>query len=433
MTAKTKAFQWQKLTNRNIEGTIWGTLQDPNHGGDGASGQPIEFDAEELEAIFAKKATNAKAAEANGKQKVEPRELLDPGREKNVGIALQFLKLPLETIERSVRHFQELNLSDDNLEGLLSICPKPEELKKLEGYLAQAEPNAPPLSFPAQFFIMTMRVPQWQPRLRSWNAKRHFQSRVAETETAAGLISKAANCTLQSKNLPNILKSILSVGNYLNAGTAFRDAKGFRIADLGKVSSLRTTDNKSSMLEYLVDIVQRNNPKFHAFVTELQPLKYLASCDVNVVQEDMRNLRADLTVAASLVKSSDRDADPDVERVLGPFVLTALPEVERLESLIKAMFDTLSQFCAYFSENIKETPPQDLAKALFSFVSEYETERSRQEDRRIRAERMRQKQQGQQQGQGGEDEEGDGAFQQVSSQAFPHTPRGFRMPPTDRR
>ncbi|CUI14803.1 formin, putative [Bodo saltans] len=346
-----------------------------------------------LEAMFAKKTANTKKSEDDEdearKKKKGPLQILDATREKNVGIVLQFMRLPLETIERSVRRFEDLNLSEDNLEGLLSIIPQDDELGLLKPYAApDAPPLAQPLSAPAQYFLMTMRVPRYAQRLRCWLSKRTFAKRHIEVDESIKAMLLGARSAVASQNFPRILQCILAIGNHLNAGTAFREARGFKMSDLPKLTTFRTTDAKSTMLEYLVDLVERKNPEFHSFSDELKPLLVMKSIDMASVQEELRKLRSEVTAAATLIKALRDDVESNIETFLGPFVHLANGKLQTTEAMLQETNDMIQQMAKFFGEDPKRVNLPELIGHIAEFVKSYATELKRQRDRDERKRRM---------------------------------------------
>src|SRR4051794_7946398 len=53
-------------------------------------------------------------------------------------------------------------------------------------------------------------------------------------------------------------KIVLHLGNFLNGGTAKGAALGFKLVTLTKLCDTKTMDNKSSLLHYLVKLMQKD-------------------------------------------------------------------------------------------------------------------------------------------------------------------------------
>jgi hypothetical protein len=371
---KTKALFWDKVDQHRD--SIWATV-DVNHD------SIIRDEASRLEEMFAKKAPKDVRKEDKEETK-GPYTCLDPSREKNIGIVLQFMRLPLEIIESSVRNFEEMNLSEDNLEGLLSIVPSPSELEMVE----QVKDHPPPQGFTVamKFYIMTTRVPYFVERLTCWSNMRKFRESAQRIEEQLHVLLRGMRAILDSKNFPHMLQCILAVGNFLNAGTAFRAAKGFKMTDLPKVISFRTADNKGTMLEYLVDLVMRKNPKFNEFIVELAPVHDLKSIDHACVLQSVKDLRASVVSAANLTKKLA--TDHTAVRVIGAFVHVSLPLIDNLENMTKDLEATMNRVAPYLGEDPRNFPFADIVKNISSFTKEYEAELNKQIRRKERRERM---------------------------------------------
>ena len=368
--AKTKALFWHKLAEDNIGHTVWG---DAKQMMEDTNAMFTDEEKQRIEEIFAKKEAIAKAEkqakESGGNLPRPTQTILDSNREKNVGIVLQFIRLPIDSIRRSVLSFDELTITADILQGLLSILPTAEDLKAIAPFVSKPQEGFSP---PVRYFIMTTQIPKFEQRLRAWLTKFEFSSDVTAIRKNISTYTVAADCLLNSHHLPYVLQSILAVGNHLNAGTAFNEAKGFRISDLEKVVSLKTSDNRGTMLRYVVDLISRKKPEVHDVTLELCPLHSTAHLDLTQISVDVKELRQRLTVCGSVMRSQSDDAT--VSAVLGGFMSKALPVLDELEGEHKAMLEKLASVVEYFGEDAECCDARELITSVASFVKAYEAE-----------------------------------------------------------
>ncbi len=380
MEAKTKALHWTKChaDETAIGASIWGS----------AIGDDVAISAEEqarLEAYFAKKETKEKPSEDAPKQKQGPLQILDSTRERNVGVVLQFIRLPVETIKNCILSMDELTMTEENIDGLMTIIPTPEELKKLEPYKDPWANNSVNLSVVARFFIMTGSIPKYSLRLSCWQTKLQFKAAADEVEGKLRRVLAGVSCAMTSRTLPMMLQYILGVGNVLNQGTALRDAKAFKISDLPKFAELKTTDGKQTMLSVLVDFVSQRNPQAHQFVRDLEPVNDAINVDFGQLQTELRELRGKVQSCAGLAHTLA--ADPVITGKISPFVVAAVPRLEAVEVLLNETAETVNRLAPYFLEDPK-IPFTELLRCLSNFAKAYETELLAQIDRRKRRERM---------------------------------------------
>jgi len=74
----------------------------------------------------------------------------------------------------------------------------------------------------------------------------------------------------KSDKFKKLLEFVLAVGNYLNGGTARGQAYGFKLEALKKLRDTKTADNQSTLLHYLVQLVDSKNPEVSNFPKDLK-------------------------------------------------------------------------------------------------------------------------------------------------------------------
>lgn len=436
---RTKALFWQKLATdaSTFEKSVWAaaTATATAAGGGSAEGlDALDADSgnnseamavlspeerENLQEIFSKKAappptsgTGPSAATAKDGRI----EALDPTREKNMSIVLQFMRLPLETIEAAVRSMDHLTLSQDTLSGLLSICPTPDDARRAAPHKAlyEADKGTTKLSAPTKFVLMADSIPRFQQRLQCWHATLTFPEEAADLADRIALVRTTLQAALNSERLPSLLGFILEVGNFLNSGTRLNGAKGFKMSDLPTIASLKTADGKNTMLQYLVDLIERKKPDTHALVDELQPLVRAASSAGELAKFDASQLTADLEAlkngaarCGTLLSALQRDADAATTsaansdaattssraiQLLTAFSADAAPRLADLGQQLAALTDdTMLKVGQYFGEDVSKggraVDAQSIVRHLGLFVRDYAYERKRMVERRERRER----------------------------------------------
>ena len=396
---KTKSLFWQKIAADSLDGTIWskaGAVRMDDEDDDGEFRVEEIFSEEErerLEDIFAKKQAeeSKKKEREKEKEKNGPIKVMDSGRERNVGIVLQFIRLPIEVMHKAILEFDELTITPDTLSGLLSIVPTSDDLKAVaphvkacrDGTDAEKSRYTPPVHFVA----MTTQIDKFEIRLRAWQTKQEFHTCAEDIAAKIKVLENASTSLLKSELFPAMLQTILHVGNHLNAGTNFRDAKAFKIGDLEKISSLKTTDNKSTMLQYIVELVERRQPALHEFTTELYPVHAACTLDVAVLQGDITELKKRINVCAGLVKTQSNQ--PAVVNVLGEFLKVAAPQMEALEKRFQLAEKEATGLAPYFGENSPSFKPKDVFNTNSKFCKTYDATREKVVAQRERMERQR--------------------------------------------
>ena len=96
--------------------------------------------------------------------------------------------------------------------------------------------------------------------------KQQFKTRVAECITTVVAIENACDDVKMSVGFKKVLKTILKVGNQMNDG---HKNVGFTLDSLLKLQSAKAFDKKTSILQYVITLIHRNDAKCLQFPQEL--------------------------------------------------------------------------------------------------------------------------------------------------------------------
>jgi hypothetical protein len=80
----------------------------------------------------------------------------------------------------------------------------------------------------------------------------------------------AVNEVKKSPKLKKVLEVVLAVGNYLNGGTQRGQAYGFKLEVLKKLRDTKSADNQTTLLHYLVQLIDAKEPDAAMFPKEIK-------------------------------------------------------------------------------------------------------------------------------------------------------------------
>ena len=384
--SKTRALFWSKIAEDRIDpNSVWASLSE--EGGVAPTELFSDEERDRLSTIFAKKevapaekSAAEKAAAANPSASI-----IDGRRDRNVGIVLQFIRLPIDTIRRSVLTFDELTIDEEVLSGLLSVCPTPEDEKAVRPWASRSAQEQSTFSPTVRYFIMSLAIPNYQMRLACWQTKLQFRALATDLETRFTRLQSAGQCVTHSETFPIVLKYILAMGNLLNEGTSFRGAKAFRLTDLPKLSALKTADGSMTLFSYLVKVVHEKQPAVAAqFPSEFSPLHGIVAFDIPAMQNEVKELKSRLSVCSNLVRKSSSagggDAngggmgglDAAVTTVIGRFVADADEQMERLQDLQRTSLAAVDAIVPYVGEDAKKLSAMEIIKILSQFAKDFD-------------------------------------------------------------
>ncbi|XP_054617510.1 disheveled-associated activator of morphogenesis 1-like isoform X5 [Dunckerocampus dactyliophorus] len=290
-----KSFNWSKLAENKLEGTVWMEVDD---------GKVFKIlDLEDIEKTFSAyqrqqdfftiNSNKQKETEDDTltSKKVKELSVIDGRRAQNCNILLSRLKLSNEEIKRAILTMDEQeDLPKDMLEQLLKFVPEKSDVDLLEEHKHELDRMAKP----DRFLYEMSRINHYQQRLQSLYFKKKFAERIAEIKPKVEALTEASKEVLHSRNLKQLLEVVLAFGNYMNKGQR-GNAYGFKVSSLNKIADTKSSIDKNiNLLHYLITILEKKYPKVLKFQGDLQSVPEAAKVNMTELEKDIGNLRSGL-------------------------------------------------------------------------------------------------------------------------------------------
>lgn len=346
------SFVLDEQTLSLSRGTVWNAIEE-----DGIEG----FDTEELENMFGDIQSgrrNTLIGQGVEKKKVRPRvRVFEESRRRQVCVMLARLPGVDETVQ-AVSEMDDCRLNRDQVELLLANAPPAEELAALRSAAAETEHETEePLDWDdAEAFILKLSVvPSFTLRLQTWAFENSFDERFDIFQQAVSDVRSACSALRDSPHIQRLLALALSVGNYMNAGTARGRADGFTIEALAQMRTVKASTpglDKTvfTLVDYIVQQLERSRPG------ELEGL-FTEHGEAQTVRKAARHKLADLNLelntyyaqADGLVKRTASSQDDELD-IRGLRVESRLHELGVLQKLFVQTEDEFRLVCTWFYE-----------------------------------------------------------------------------------
>lgn len=258
-------------------------------------------------------------------------------------------------------------LSRDEAAMLLALLPSPEEVELVTTY--EGDPAG--LGSLEKFVLAIKDVPMLKRRLEAVAFRHRFDELEAETAEQLGRIDAALEVVDRCQELQSLLRFVLALGNYLNAGSNRGGAYGFKLGSLSKLATVRTCDNKSNLLEYVARCAVDTKAGLRAWgifrVPErLDGVANAKDTSLNEIISDVRKFRAQFdalrAVAEAAADAVDGAASKDrLASVMGEFAASRAARADALEGKTEATKKRFNEMLAAYAED----PTQDTI-AFFS-------------------------------------------------------------------
>uniref|UniRef100_A0ABM5FBZ7 Disheveled-associated activator of morphogenesis 1 isoform X2 n=1 Tax=Pogona vitticeps TaxID=103695 RepID=A0ABM5FBZ7_9SAUR len=383
-----KSFNWSKLPENKLEGTVWTSIDD-------AKVFKV-LDLEDLERTFSAYQRQQKEDSLDdtlsARHKVKELSVIDGRRAQNCNILLSRLKLSNDEIKRAILTMDEQeDLPKDMLEQLLKFVPEKADIDLLEEHKHELDRMAK-----ADRFLFEMsRINHYQQRLQSLYFKKKFAERVAEVKPKVEAIRTASTEVFQSKSLKQLLEVVLAFGNYMNKGQR-GNAYGFKISSLNKIADTKSSIDKNiTLLHYLITIVEKKYPKVLNLHEELKDVPEAAKVNMTELEKEIGTLRSGLkAVEMELEYQKSQPAHPGDKfvSVVSQFITLASFSFSDVEDLLAEAKELFTKAVKHFGEEPGKTQPDEFFGIFDQFLQavneakqENENIRKRKEEEERRA------------------------------------------------
>uniref|UniRef100_A0A9J7XQB3 Disheveled-associated activator of morphogenesis 2 n=1 Tax=Cyprinus carpio carpio TaxID=630221 RepID=A0A9J7XQB3_CYPCA len=330
-------------------------------------------------------------------RKVKELSVIDGRRAQNCVILLSKLKMSNEEIKRAILEMDEREeLAKDMLEQLLKFVPEKSDIDLLEEHKHELERMAR-----ADRFLFEMsRIDHYQQRLQSLFFKKKFAERLAEIKPKVEAILCASREVMRSKRLTQVLEVVLAFGNFMNKGQR-GNAYGFKVSSLNKIIDTKSSiDRNITMLHYLIMIFEKNYPDILNIQQDLASIPEAAKVNLAELEKEVFIIRSGLKALETELRyqqSRACDRGDKFVPVVSDFITVASFSFSELEELLTEAKDKFSKSLNHFGEEEGCMQPDEFFGIFDIFMQSFcearhdlenMQRRKEEEERRMRMEAM---------------------------------------------
>ncbi|XP_032984007.1 FH1/FH2 domain-containing protein 1 isoform X1 [Rhinolophus ferrumequinum] len=339
-----------------------------------ASLEPVSVDTARLEHLFESRAKDVLPSKKASEGRRTMTTVLDPKRSNAINIGLTTLP-PVHVIKAALLNFDEFAVSKDGIEKLLTMTPTEEERQKIEE--AQlANPDIP--LGPAENFLMTLAsIGGLAARLQLWAFKLDYDSMEREIAEPLFDLKVGMEQLVQNATFHCILATLLAVGNFLNGS----QSSGFELSYLEKVSEVKDTVRRQSLLHHLCSLVLQTRPDSSDLYSEIPALTRCAKVDFEQLTENLGQLeRRNGAAEESLRSLAKHELAPALRARLTHFLAQCARRVAMLRVVHRRVcnrFHAFLLYLGYTAQTAREVRIMQFCHTLREFALEYRTCRER--------------------------------------------------------
>ncbi|XP_043659323.1 disheveled-associated activator of morphogenesis 1 isoform X1 [Drosophila teissieri] len=389
-----KSFNWSKLPDAKLQGTVWSELDE--------SKLYNNMELESIDKLFSAYQKNGVSATDGSyedlrvtgkaaKQKVLS--VIDGRRAQNCTILLSKLKMSDMEISKAILSMdsnEQLQL--DMVEQLLKFTPSAEERALLDEHSEDIES----LARADRFLYEISKIPHYEQRLKSLHYKKRFMLTINDLVPRITSVMEASREVARSRRLRKLLELVLALGNYMNRG-ARGNASGFRLASLNRLADTKSSAAKgTTLLHYLVQVIERKFKDLLKLEDDIPHVREASKVSLGEMDKDIQMLRTGLADVAREIEFH-RSSGPAQQGdrflpVMREFHAQASVRFAELEDKFQDMKTRFDRAVRLFGEDGSVLQPDEFFGIFDSFLAAFaearhdnESFRRRQEEEEKRA------------------------------------------------
>ncbi|GFQ82474.1 disheveled-associated activator of morphogenesis 2 [Trichonephila clavata] len=388
-----KSFNWCKLPESKLEGTVWEELDDTK--------LYKEIDLMDFDKTFSayqKQQCNGSVEEdipaVVTRAALKSRELsvIDGRRAQNCTILLSKLRLSNEEICKAILSMDNKEqLPKDMVEQLLKFMPSHEEKALLEEHSMEIDNMARA----DRFLYEISKIVHYEQRIRTLFYKKKFQERVSDAKPKIEAVLEASKELHRSKRLKRLLELILAFGNYMNRG-ARGNASGFHLASLNRIADTKSSINRNmTLLHYIIDTLEKKFKDVLKIEEDIHHVRQAAKVNLNELTKEIQSLKSGLQEVQKELefhRSQPPQHGDKFVPVMKEFITTATYRFSELEDTFQEMKQRYDQVVKHFGEDPSHLQPDEFFAIFDTFLTSFnearqdnETFRRKREDDEKRA------------------------------------------------
>ncbi|XP_042428715.1 formin-like protein 11 isoform X2 [Zingiber officinale] len=366
---KLKPFFWDKVHANSDQSMVWDQLQ---------SGS-FQFDEEMIESLFGyTPVNNSKTVgkELSSKVPVQFARILDAKKSQNLAISLKALNVKIVVVRGALLEGGN-ELSVELLQTLLKMAPTVDEELKLRLYTG--DPSE--LALAEQFLKALLEIPFAFQRVDVLLFKASLPEDVLNVKQSFSILEMACGELKNNRLFLKLLEAVLKTGNRMNDGTFRGGAQAFKLDTLLKLSDVKGTDGKTTLLHFVVQEIIRSEG-VRAVRQARERSGSISSVHSSDLSDDSLHESEDYFRKLGLkVVSGVGDELQNVKKAAGL-------DADALTSLVASLNHRLSKTKEFLNTSMKSLEEESgFHNTLKKFSSEVETEITfiSEEDKRIRS------------------------------------------------
>jgi len=375
---KMKGLQWVKIPQNKLKGTVFEKFS-PEYKG-------LSINYREIEEMFAAKVIEKKDdASDPKKQQVQ---FLDSKISNNLSILLsQFKGVSLSEVAKGILNLNMRMFTPEQMKQLSNSIPSKEDIIAIQHYLHNGgEESRLPLA--EKFALELDKIPQVEQRLQAFSFRTTYDARKSDIKPGIETVRLASTELLSSGKFAQLLELVLELGNFLNEGTPRGGLFGFKLSSLPKMADTKAADNTTTLLQFLVQVLEKQSPALLKFSSELPHLESATKCSLQGIAAELSLLQKDFNTMEKNLATLPTKGDRFLEAI-NPFVSKAKEDLLLMSEGLAMTQKKYTEVVHFYGEDPQTMASEDFFSLIASFVNLLEDAMKRNAQAATNADRNR--------------------------------------------
>jgi hypothetical protein len=278
-----------------------------------------------------------------------------------------------EILEAIITDKQALNL--DDLVCLKNILPTSSEKEVLQLY--NGDPSK--LNAAESFMLSMCKEPNVAWMVDALIFELQFPAEIENIKNRLLSITSLLNELRESPGLKTLLRLVLELGNLANydygrvpAHMRIRGkALGFTMDSLIKLHEVKSVDRKTSLLNYLVSVIEEKCKEILTIPSEFLELSVVKHWDSSALFGEVSALRASLNQIMNIRIRTEDSRIEEFQEIQKPFLSLAKAKLEKIDAVLSTTKETWKDTAMYLGEDPEDKKPEELFIVLDQFFRHF--------------------------------------------------------------
>ncbi|KAJ8407898.1 hypothetical protein AAFF_G00269420 [Aldrovandia affinis] len=366
---KTVKLFWKELKQPDSprkckfgRGTVWASLD------------KVTVDTAKLEHLFESKAKELPVAKKGVEVKKSEIQVLDSKRSNAINIGMTVLPA-VHVIKTAILSFDEFAINKEGIEKILTMTPTEEEKQRIQE--AQLANPDVPLGTAEQFLLTLASISALTARLQLWAFKLNYETMEKEIAEPLFDLKLGMEQLAKNKTFKRILATLLAIGNFLNSTSA----KGFELSYLEKVTEVKDTVHRQSLLHHTCNFVVDNYPETSDVYSEIPAITRSAKVEFEQLSDNLVQLERKCKASWDNLKvMAKHETKLVLKNKMTEFLKDCTERVIILKVVHRRIINRFHSFLLYLGQpsySVRDMKVTLFCKIISEFALEYRTSRER--------------------------------------------------------